>query len=182
MIHDETVMKELENFVFRKVVICHGEMVAMKCAEALFECLWLNFRKQCLYVPSTYNQASLLQDRNKAIWEDFNGTNYAELSIKYRLSLQQIYNITRMMRKNPSGCGNRIGRPSDESRNKPLVLVVIEEYLPPSLTKCGLVEGESKNLAAEVAGFLCRSFPGVLIRFNDSLKNSRQSATLLAAT
>jgi hypothetical protein len=181
MIHDETVMKELENFVFREVVICHGEMVAIKCAEALFECLWLNFRKQYMYVPSTYNQASLLQDRNKSIWKDFNGKNHAELSIKYRLSLQQIYNLTRMMRKNPSGCGNRSGRPCAESRNKPLVLVVIEEYLPPALIKCGLVEGESKNLAAEVADFLCRSFPGILIKVSDALKNSRKSANLLAA-
>lgn len=178
----ETVMRELEGFVYHELAVSHGERIAIDSAAALFECLWLNFRKQKLYVPSAHTQDSVLQERNKDIWRDFNGTNHAELSIKYRLSLQQIYNITRMIRKNPSGCGNRSGRPCAESKDKPLVLKVIEEYFPPALTKCGLLDTEAKKLAAEVAGFLCRNFPGVSINFNDSLKHSRQSAALLAAT
>ena len=105
-----------------------------------------------------------------AIWKDFNGKNHGELSIKYRLSFQQIYAIIRMMRKNAS---SPIG--------KPVVLVVIEEYLPPALTKCGLLDKEAKKLAAEVAGFLCRNFPGISIMVTDALKKSRQSSNLMAA-
>lgn len=181
MINTESIMRELENFVYREVVDEHGENIALNSAAALFECLWLNFRKQDIYVPTAYKKTSVLQERNKAIWRDFNGNNHAELSVKYRLSLQQIYSITRMMRANPSGHGNRNGRPCDEAKDKPLALHVLEEYLPPELAKCGLSVEQAKTLADGIADFLCQSFPGVSIRITDALKASRQAAGLSAA-
>lgn len=174
MLNGETVMRELENFVYQEVVISHGERIAFDSAAALFECLWLNFRKQNLYVPSTYNQASILEERNKAIWRDFNGTNHADLSVKYRLSLQQIYAITRRMRTKSSERSNRAGRPCAESKNKPLTMKVIEEYLPSELIKCGMSDVEAQILADKIAGFLCQNFPGVVIKVNDTLKATRQ--------
>ncbi|MDX8127751.1 Mor transcription activator family protein [Methylomonas sp. BW4-1] len=182
MINAESIMRELENFVYREVFDEHGKKIALGCAAALFECLWLNFRKQTLYVPSADKQNSVLQERNKAIWREFNGNNHAELSIKYRLSLQQIYSITRRMRANPSGRGNRAGRPCAEAKDKPLILQVLEEYLPPELAKCGLSIEQASALADGIAGFLCQSFPGVSIRITDTLKAFREAAALPAAS
>ncbi|WKJ88591.1 Mor transcription activator family protein [Methylomonas montana] len=133
-------------------------------------------------LPSTDKQTLVLQERNKAIWLEFNGKNHAELTVKYRLSLQQIYGITRQMRADPSGRCNKSGRPCAEAKNKPLALQVLEEYFPPELAKCGLSIEQAKALADGVAGFLCQSFPGVSIRITDTLKASRQAAVMPAAS
>ena len=48
---------------------------------------------QLLYIPK--NQAGQLSERDRAIWQKFNGTNHAALAQEYQLSMQQIYNIVR---------------------------------------------------------------------------------------
>lgn len=179
MINAESIMLELEKFVYQDVVAVHGEKVALGSAAALFDCLWLNFRKQSLYVPTSDRPA--LERRNEAIWQDFNGTNHTELSIKYRLSLQQIYSIIRKRRAKSPAKTAPTEKPSGDSQDKPLTLWVLEEYLPADLVKCGLSVEEAVTLAGKVAAYLCQRFPGVLITVSDKLKASRQATAPTAA-
>ena len=179
MINAESIMLELEKFVYQDVVATHGEKAALGSAAALFDCLWLNFRKQTLYVPTFDRKA--LERRNEEILREFNGANYADLSVKYRLSLQQIYSITKKMLAKPSIKTEPAEKPNPDNQDKPLALWVIEEYLPADLVKCGLSGEEAVTLAQRVAAFLCQRFPGVMIRITDALKDARQTIAPTAA-
>jgi Mor transcription activator family len=176
MINAESIMMELEKFIYLEVIYAHGEKSALGCASALFDCLWLNFRKQAIYIPTS--DRSELQRRNDAIWREFTGTNHAELSVKYRLSLQQIYSITRNMRANTLASNAPNDKPSANSHNKQIAILVIEEYLPVELIKFGLSGVEAETLSQKVAAYLCHNFPGVVIRITDALKDARNNCLL----
>ncbi len=164
MIDAETIVYSLENFVYQNVSDTHGEKIALGGATALFNCLWLNFSKQVLYVPTSDRQT--MQRRNDAIWQEFTGKNYADLSVKYRLSLQQIYKIT--------GKNRSKWRLGSTKKDKPIVLKVIEEYLPAELVKQGLSNKEAETLAQKVASYLCLHFPGVSIRITSEMRDARR--------
>ena len=168
MISTESVLHELETTVYRRVLPRHGERLALACARALVECLYLNFRRQPLYVPTgVYAE---VEERHKAIWADFNGRNHAELGIKYRLSLQSIYEITKRMRK--TALKDRqadLFPPADEASAKPQTLVVLEEYLPADLARAGLPENEAADIAAAVTQQLCADYPGTTLRITSAI-------------
>lgn len=169
-------MMELERFVYQDVVASHGEKIAKRSAAALFDCLWFNFRKQTLYVPTVDRTA--MERRNGSIFREFNGANHADLSVNYRLSLQQIYSIIRMQRAKYSAKTAQAEKPISGSHDKPLTLLVIEEYLPADLVKCGLSGEEAVTLAQKIAAYLFQRFPGVMIRITDALKASRAAKAM----
>jgi len=171
MINAESVMQELEQVVYQAAFLTHGEKIAGACSSALFDCLWLNFRTQYLYVPTSDRQA--LDGRNLAMWQEFTGKNYQELAVKYRLSAQQVYAIIKKMRLMYSDRSGKL------AKDKPLLLWVIDEYLKADFVRCGLSAQEAETIAQNVAAYLCKHFPGVSIRITDANKAARQQGKQL---
>lgn len=173
MITASSILRDLEAFTYSRVRVQHPEKLALACAKALFECLYLNFRKQCLYIPNTDKDA--LQETYAAIWHDFDGRNHAELSIRYHRSVQQIYAIVKSMRTSQIRQRQHDLFPLPEDKpNKPLALIVLEDYLPADLQRAGLPVDESHTLAQQIADHLCATYPGVQIRITDSMWAQRQ--------
>lgn len=173
MLTTDDILHDLERYVFDRVLATHPEKIALACARALFECLFLNFRKQRMYVPTSDKQAQHL--RYEQIWREFNGRNHAELSIRYRLSVQQIYAITRLMRAAHVRDKQAQLFPLPETEEtKPLALVVLTDYLPAELERAGLPADAAKRLALDLAAYLCASYPGVSLRITEAAWRQRQ--------
>lgn len=173
MITANSILRDLEAFTYSRVRVHHSEKLALACARALFECLYLNFRKQCLYIPNTDKDA--LHEKYAAIWNDFNGRNHAELSIRYHRSVQQIYSIIKLMRTSQLRQRQHDLFPLPEDKpSKPLALIVLEDYLPADLQRAGLPIDESHDLAQQIADHLCETYPGVQIRITESMWAQRQ--------
>jgi Mor family transcriptional regulator len=168
MITAESILRDLEAYTYARVSLQHPEKLALACAKALFECLYLNYRGQYLYIPNTDKDALL--EKYAAIWNDFNGRNHAELSIRYHRSVQQIYSIIKAMRTQQIRQRQSDLFPLPEEKPvKPLVLTVLEDYLPADLQRAGLPGTESHALAKQIADYLCATYPGLQIRITESL-------------
>lgn len=173
MITAASILADLESYTYRAVIAEHGEKTALACAAALFECLYLNFKKQYLYIPNTDREA--LNEKYAAIWRDFNGRNHAELSIRYHLSVQQIYSIVKAQRATSVRQRQHDLFPLPaEKTDKPLALTVLEDYLPADLQRAGLPKAAAADLAKRIAGRLCSRYPGIQIRITESLWAQRQ--------
>lgn len=173
MITADSILRDLEALTYSTVRATHAEKTALACAGALFECLFLNFRKQYLYVPTSDKDA--LHDKYEAVWRDFKGHNHNELSIKYRLSVQQIYNITnRMRRDNVRRIQHDLFPLPEAKPEKAIVLTVLEDYLPHDLQRAGLSADEAVLTARTVADYLCATYPGISIRITEAMRNRRQ--------
>lgn len=170
MISAETVLKELETLAYNSVLSTHGENTALAAANAIFDCLWINFKEMHLYIPVSDWEAK--KTRNEAIFKEFNGSNHRELAVKFRLSCQSIYNITNKMRaarsikRSPNG-----EKPLD---NLPITIFVITEYLPPELVAIGLSKNDAALLSKNITAYLCEQFTGVTIIMSHALKRERQ--------
>jgi len=171
MITSEDIIKELETLIYNEAIAVHNEKTAIAAACALFNCLWLNFRGQLMYIPTVDREA--IKRRNESIFNDFTGVNQSELSLKYRLSVQQIYSIIKKMRvANTQKQGhNDSGLPQQK---QPLLLVVIYEYLPLELVKAGVSESAALTLSKKIASCLCLQFPGLSICISDELMKKRK--------
>ncbi|WP_026601677.1 Mor transcription activator family protein [Methylomonas sp. 11b] len=174
MITAADILSDLEAYTFRRVLAAgHPEKTALACSRALFDCLFLNFRKQYMYVPTTDKAAQ--KTRYEEIWNAFTGHNHAELSMRYRLSVPQIYSITKLMRANNIRQRQHDLFPlPDEEADKPLTLVVLEDYLPADLERAGLPLELAIQVASEVAIHLCATYPGISVRMTESLWQKRQ--------
>lgn len=64
--------------------------------ESLIKRIWRNFSGCPVYI-SKYKEIDL-DERNAAIYSDFNGRNVKELCVKYELGFQQIYKIIKHQR------------------------------------------------------------------------------------
>lgn len=159
MIKSEDVMSDLQAFVRNEVT---NPKTGEACAIALLECFGLNFRFQTIYVPTQTKRNKEIEKRNQSIVSDFSGNNHNELAIKYHLSLMSIYNIIKAARRKDE---------TGEKPLKPLLLFVIDEYLPPDLIKAGLCEAEAKILSQKVADYLCDKYPGAMFHMVDVIKN-----------
>lgn len=167
MINTDDVLHALESQIYQAVVASHGDKTARACARAMVECLFLNFRKGYLYIPTT-DMASL-QEHYARIWNDFSGRNHNELAIKYHLSVQRIYAITKEMRKAYVKTRQHDLFPTPEAAStKPLTLVVMEDYLPHELTRVGLPLDAAKRISTDLAVFLCQTYPGISIRITEA--------------
>lgn len=158
MITSKDVMADLQAFVRNEV---SDPKTGDACAAAVLECFGLNFRYQTIYVPTQTQRNKEVSQRNKDILSDFIGHNHNELAIKYRLSLQTIYKIIRESRRKAE---------SGEKPLKPILLLVVDEYLPPDLIKAGLSESDAMALSQKVADYLCDKYPGVMFHMVDVVK------------
>ncbi|WP_373100812.1 MULTISPECIES: Mor transcription activator family protein [Pasteurellaceae] len=52
---------------------------------------------EVIYIPR--NLILLLNERDRKIWQEFNGFNHRELARKYKVSMQWVYQIVKKMRK-----------------------------------------------------------------------------------
>lgn len=173
MITAADILSDLEAYTFRRVLAAgQPEKTAIACARALFDCLFLNFRKQYMYIPTSNKVVQ--QTRYEEIWNAFNGHNHTELAVKYRLSVMQIYNITKLMRANNirQRQADLFPVPEDEAE-KPLTLVVLEDYLPAELERAGLPLALATKVAGELATHLCATYPGISVRMTESLWQKR---------
>jgi len=173
MITAADVVHDLEQQCFAAVSQELGEKTALACADALFDCLYLNFKGQNLYIPTIARDAN--KQRYEAIWEAFDGRNINELAVQYRLSIQSIYNITRAMRKRKlAGLqGDLFGAPPPPEPAKPLTLEVFDELLPPELTRAGYPAERSRQLARMLSDYLCQRYPGLLLRISGEMRKQR---------
>lgn len=173
MITANSILRDLEAFTYSRVRVQHSEKLALACARALFDCLYMHFMRQCLYIP-TSDKAGL-HETYAAIWNDFNGRNHAELSVRYHVSVQHIYAVIKQMRQNNIRQRQHDLFPlPDEKPKKPLVRIVLEDYLPADLQRAGLPMDESNDLAQQIADHLCETYPGVQIRITESHRAQRQ--------
>ena len=174
MITADSILLDLETYIYRMVSVSHPEKTALACARALVECLFLNFRAQSMYVPTGDQKA--LQSRYERIWADFNGHNHNELACKYRLSVQRIYSITNRMRAVSVRQRQRDLFPTpDEPSAKPLTLTILDEYLPADLERAGLAADDAKQVASAVATHLCATYPGISVRITEALWQKRHN-------
>lgn len=169
MITAADILHDLEAFTYRRVLAAgQPEKTAISCARALFDCLFLNFRKQYMYIPTSNKGAQ--QTRYEDIWHEFNGHNQAELAVKHRLSVQQIYSIIKLMRAiNVRERQRDLFPLREQVVEKPLTLVVLEDYLPADLERAGLPLELATQVACEVATHLCATYPGISVRMTESL-------------
>lgn len=174
MITADRILRDLESIIYKEVCATYNEKVALACVNALFDCLFLNFNKNPMYIP-TSDKVSI-QNRYESIWRDFTGSNHHELSIKYRLSLPQIYTIIKkMMSFNVSKVQTDIFPMPDRRTNesKPILLVVVDDYLPAEFVKCGLSQTDSIFFAKKISSHLCEKYPGISVLFSKSMKKKR---------
>ena len=166
MITSDTILQELEKFTYNAVVSSHSQNIAIAAARSVFNCLWVNLRNQVVYIPVSDGVDKIR--RNKAILNDFNGSNHRELSIKYRLSFQAIYSILRKARQaNP--IKNNAPIFTSPKIECPATLHIIYEYLPTELIKIGITENNANSLCANIVTWLCENFPGVSFCISDKL-------------
>lgn len=172
MITADSVLTSLETLIFKEVMRFKDEKTALACAQALFDCLYLNFRRQLMYIP-TSDQSSK-QQQYEEIYNEFNGRNHKELAVKHRLSLPTIYAITKRMKtRHMRKIQNDLFPLPEEEQKKPITLVVVEQYLPNELQNCGLSEKESNFLSEKISAYLCANYPGVSICISDTLRKKR---------
>lgn len=89
--YPETFQEFVTAMVPRLTQVLSDEVQASEVAFALVEDLRQAFIGCLLYFPrGTHKYAA---ERKAAILRDFNGHNYKELSVKYKLTLQYIYQI-----------------------------------------------------------------------------------------
>jgi Mor family transcriptional regulator len=172
----EVLISSLEQFIYQQVLPLKNEKTAIACAYALTQCLYLNFRGQLIYVPTSdgVDKAKEYQ----AIYADFNYHNHQELAVKYRRSLANIYAIVKQMqraelRKHQTDLFSTMV--AEDKKDRPITLSVIHEYLPHEFVKLGLNEEEAAQLAEKIASKLCQLFPGVLVFVSKNLIKKRQS-------
>ncbi len=150
MLNSEEVMNDLQSFVRNEV---SNPKIGDACATALLDCFRLNFRNQQIYVPTQTKLKRELEQRNKAIMAAFTGHNQNELAVKFKLSVMTIYNIINEARRR---------KETGEKPLKPILLIVIDEYLPSDLIRAGLSEEKANSLGQKVADYLCDNYAGAL--------------------
>jgi Mor family transcriptional regulator len=172
----ELLVSSLEHYIYEQVLPLKSEKTALACANAFVECLYLNFRGQLMYVPTSdgLDKAKEFQ----AIFADFNYHNHQELAVKYRRSVASIYAIVKQMqrtemRKHQTDLFS--ATVAEDKKDRPITLSVIHEYLPREFVKFGLHEKEAAELAEKIASQLCQLFPGVLVFVSKNLIKKRQS-------
>ena len=174
MITAESLIKELEMLMYREVVSIKDEKTAHSCVNALFNCLYLNFKTRLMYVPS--HSKVDVEKEYEDIYKDYiNKYSYQDLAVKYHRSVQNIYTITKAIRKQHvrEHQSDLFPLAPEEETKKPITIIVIEDYLPNELTHCGLTDEESKVLAKKISRHLLATFPGVSITISNVMRKTR---------
>lgn len=179
MITSEDVIQALEAYIYKECVKAYNEKVALACANALFECLHLNFNGQLMYIPTSANLQAT--DLRAAIYADFTGSNHKDLAVKYNRSLQNIYSIVNNYRaKEIRERQVDIFPLKDEPITKPITLTVIEEYLPQEFKKIGLSDQDAVNFSKQLALFVRHNYPGISISITNIMRKKRHNKKQLS--
>lgn len=179
MITAELVMQDLESYLYKEIIQNYDENKALASTRALFECLYLNFRGQLMYVPTS--DKTEMTSLHALIYRDFSGTNHKDLAIKYKRSLPNIYAITKTEKvKEMRKCQDDMFPLPEIEITRPITLMVIEDYLPYELIKCGIMDKDAKSLAEKLSRFLCKNFPGIAICISDTLRKKRVDQSQLS--
>lgn len=142
------VLTDLKRFTCEEIMKSHSsKKLADSCADAAIKVITLNFKNITMYIPTGFGteRAKI----NNAICTEFNGNNHAELAIKFKRSLQNIYSILKSKNREP--------------HQRPRTIEVIEDYMPVEFIKLGLSQEEAGILAKKIAKHLQETFPGVSI-------------------
>lgn len=174
MITAESLIHNLEMLMYKEVVSIKDDKTALSCANALFNCLYLNFKTRLMYVPS-HSKVDIEKEYDDIYSDYINKYSYQDLAAKYHRSAQNIYAITKAkkkqhIRKHQSDMFPLV--PEEESK-KPITVTVIEEYLPNELVHCGLTEEQSKEISKKILIYLIATFPGVSITISNAMKRNR---------
>lgn len=177
MITADSVLIELESLTYREVCQNNDEKMALSCANALINCLYLNFKSKLMYVPLTNKKNS--DQMYKNICKEFTGHNQQELAIKFGRSEQNIYSIIKRERIKFIKKHQKDIFSDDlyELDSRPFTLIILEEYLPHELVRCGLSKEESKALSSKISNHLCATFPGVSIYITEAIRKKRCNET-----
>lgn len=171
LITADLIIKDLEDTIYKDVVINYGDKIAKSCAEALFQCLYLNFKNQLMYIPVPKNHNDIYQDF-------INNYSYQDLAFKYNRSVQNIYAITKILKKQYiiDHQSDIFPLPGDQKKTrKPTTILILESYLPSELIQCGLEEKKSKEVSKKILNHICSTYPGVQITISIEMKNDRST-------
>lgn len=175
VITSETVICALEAYIYKEVTMYYDKKIASNCVDALFKCLYLNFRSSLMYIPTSNNDNSIL---HKSIYDDFNGHNHMDLSIKYRRSLQNIYAIIKQQKHIQVALHQTDIFPiSSFNKSKPITQIVFDEYLYDDLIKLGLEDKTAKLIVTNLYIFLCKNYPGISICVTKKMQKERAKIT-----
>ncbi len=142
------VLTELKQFTYETCKQTPApERVADLCANAAIKVITLNFKNRLMYIPLGRNIKRTRE--HNIIRNEFNGNNHAELAIKYKRSQQNIY----MIIKSKKGLKYK----------KPILIKVIEDYMPVEFIRLGLPQDQAEAVAQKIADYLQKTFPGVSI-------------------
>lgn len=179
MITSEDIIQAVEAYIYKECVKSYNEKVALACTNAVFECLYLNFKGQLMYIPTLNN--TQVTKQHEEIYKDFTGANHKDLAIKYNRSLQNIYSIVNNYRDKEIRQRQVDMFPiKNEPKNKPITLSVIEEYLPYEFKKISLSDQDADNLSKKLALFLCQNYPGISICFSEIMRKKRHNKNQLS--
>ena len=179
MISTNQILHDLQAYIYKEVIQKYPEIKAVAASKALLDTLRLNFNCQLIYIPTSYH--ANCDKKHQLIWQEFDGTNKNELAIRHNLSVQQIYNITNKIRKSlvRKDQSDLFPLPPEKEKLKPILIIVLEEYLPTELQKIGILEEDSTTLSQKIALKMVKDFPG--LSFWISNDNEKKRA-LLAQT
>lgn len=173
MITADNILSDLKTMVYRTVAAAHGESRALSCVRAVVDCLYLNFRRQLIYVPTPLRHNS--QVNIEHIWHDFNGRNHIELATKYRVSTQWVYRVIKQMRKrHTSRYQSDLFPKVEENDPRPALLAVLQDYLPADLQRAGLPAPAAAELANAIADHLTAHYSGISIKITGELWHSHR--------
>lgn len=176
MITSESLIHDLEILTYKEVLSIKDkdEETAISCANALFNCLYINFKTRLMYVPS--HSKTDINKEYEDIYSDYsNNYSYQDLAVKYHRSVQNIYTITKAIRSQHvrKYQSDLFPLTEETEQKKPITLIVIEEYLPAELVHCGLSIKESNVLSKKISKHLIANFPGVSITISNAMKKNR---------
>jgi len=142
------VLTGLKRFTYEEIMKSHSsKKLAASCAEAAIKVITLNFKNITMYIPTGI--ATERAEICNAICAEFNGNNHAELAIKYKRSLQNIYSILKSKKTKKS--------------KKPILIEAIADYMPIEFIRSGLSQEDAEKLAKNVTKYLQQNFPGISI-------------------
>jgi Mor family transcriptional regulator len=173
MITADDILSDISAVAYQAILVTHGECLALASARAVVDCLYLNFRRQYIYVPTPSRQG--WQDRHDRIWQEFNGRNHAELAAKYRVSTQWVYQVVKHMRQEQIKTRQADLFPLPETGDtRQTLMAVLQDYLPADLRRAGLSDSESDAVASVVALRLTERYPGISFKISAELWRQRR--------
>ncbi len=167
----DSVMSGMERVVYDYAIgLRMSDESAMKCVRGLIDVLYLNFKGQLMYIPT--GDGSDRADLYNKVYHEFTGRNHAELAVKYRHSVQWVYNVIRRRHDSAIRALQDDLFPFDiapEVEHRPVLLQIIAEYLPAEWMRAGMAEADANKLAGKLAAYTIEHYPGIAITISEGL-------------